>query len=142
MNNNIKISLGSIIVIISITLGLLVYGLILMDEEDRYGNLVYFKEKVKDGDIIIRVSSKIKSNSTSEFNEYGIIEKSLSEVYVWDNQNTLKQNLYDWAEKSKNRNVKVYRLRNSNFDINENLILSNDYSEFLNTSNFEFIVEN
>jgi hypothetical protein len=138
MNKKIKIFIASLIGLISIVFGLLFFGLYLMDEEDRYGDLVYFKNYVKDGDIIFRKSLSKKSKADNEFNEFGIIEKSWNKVYVWDSQNTVKQNLYDWSEKSKNRNVKVYRSKNLNFKNT----LSNNYKELIDTNNLEFIIEN
>jgi len=140
MNKKLKIFLGSLIIISSVIFGLLFFGLSLMNEEDRYGDLVNFKDKVKDGDIIFRKSLSNTSKSDAEFNEFGIIEKSWNKVYVWDSQNTLKQDLYDWSEKSKNRNVKVYRSKNSNLDIKN--LKNNNYTEFINSNNLEFIVEN
>ena len=140
MNKKLKIFLGSLIIISSIIFGLLFFGLSLMSEEDRYGNLVYFKDKVKDGDIIFRKSISKTSKAETEFDEYGIIEKSWNTVYVWDNQNTMKQDLYDWSEKSKNKNVRVYRLKNSNLDIKNSK--NNNYTELINSNNLEFVVEN
>ena len=138
MNKKIKIFIASLIGLISIVFGLLFFGLYLMDEEDRYGDLVYFKNYVKDGDIIFRKSLSKKSKADNEFNEFGIIEKSWNKVYVWDSQNTVKQDLYDWSEKSKNRNVKVYRSKNLNFKYT----LSNNYKELIDTNNLDFIIEN
>ena len=140
MNKKIKIFLASLIGLISVIFGLLFFGLYLMDEEDRYGDLVYFKDQVKDGDIIFRKSLSNTSKADTEFNEFGIIEKSWNKVYVWDSQNTVKQELYEWSEKSKNRNVRVYRLKNSNLDIKNSL--SNNYKELIGSKNLEFIIEN
>lgn len=116
------------------TIGFIIFGLYLMEEEDRYGDLVYFNQKVETGNLIFRY------NDTTKLNDYGIIEKSFGKVYIWDNQNTLKRNLYEWAEKGKGGRVKVFRAKTSGFDINS---LENEIYTYLRDSDqIEFVIEN
>ena len=77
--------------------------------EDKYGDLVYMKEKVENGDLILKCSKEYFCNTKTEFDEIGIIEKSFGKVYVWDNKNTLKKSLYDWCERQNSQKVIILR---------------------------------
>ncbi|MFD1616616.1 hypothetical protein [Gelatiniphilus marinus] len=139
MNSKIKTILAVTIVTV---FGFIIFGLYLMSEEDRYGDLVYFNQKVKDGDIIFRCKYSGDLGQTSNFNEFGIIEKSWGNVYVWDNQNTIKKDLYDWAEKGNGERVKVYRTKDSDFEINKAELVNGTYNYLMESNKMEFVTEN
>ncbi|MFD2565006.1 hypothetical protein [Aquimarina rubra] len=142
MSKTLKIILGVLVTALVTIFGIIMFGLNLMDEEDRYGDLVYFNQKVEDGDIIFRCKHSGELGQTTEFNEYGLIEKSLNKVYVWDNQNTIKQELYDWAGKGNGERVKVFRIKKSDFDINQAKLKNGTYNYLMNSNKMEFVTEN
>ena len=123
-------------------IGFIIYGLYLMDKEERYGDLVYFNDKVQNGDLIFRCNYETDKNTTTEFNMYGIIEKSFGKVYVWDNQNTIKMTLFKWAEKGNGERVKVFRIVDKDFDIQKAEKQNGTYNYLLNSDKIEFITEN
>jgi len=142
MSKTLKIILGVLGTALVTIFGLIMFGLHLMDEEDRYGDLVYFNQKVEDGDIIFRCKHSEELGQTTEFNEFGVIEKSWGNVYVWDNQNTIKQELYDWAGKGNGERVKVFRIKKSDFDINQAELKNGTYNYLMNSDKMEFVTEN
>jgi hypothetical protein len=142
MSKTLKIILGVLATAIVGIFGLIMFGLYLMGDEDRYGDLVYFNQKVEDGDIIFRSKYSGELGKTTEFNEYGIIDKSWGNVYVWDNQNTIKQDLYDWAEKGNGERVRVFRIKNSDFDMNKSELKNGTFNYLMNSDKMEFITEN
>jgi hypothetical protein len=142
MNKKLKIILGVLGIGIIAIFGIITFGLYLMDGEDRYGDLVYFNQKVKDGDIIFRCKYSGELGQTTNFNEFGIVEKSWGNVYVWDNQNTIKQDLYDWAEKGNGERVRVFRIKKSDFDINKAELKNGTYNYLMNSDKLEFVTEN
>ncbi|MBU2940817.1 hypothetical protein KO494_14810 [Lacinutrix sp. C3R15] len=141
MSKTLKIILGVLGTAIIAIFGLIMFGLYLMEDEDRYGDLVYFNQKVEDGDIIFRCKYSGELGQTTEFNEYGIIDKSWGNVYVWDNQNTIKQDLYDWAEKGNGTRVRVYRIK-TDFDMNKAELKNGKYNYLMNSDKMEFVTEN
>lgn len=76
MKSSIKVLLSIFLALIFSTIGFLFYGLNLMDKEDRYGNLVYYNNEVKDGDLIFKNQSNNK-DSYIKYTEAGVIEKNL-----------------------------------------------------------------
>ena len=141
MSKTLKIILGVLVTAIVGIFGLIMFGLYLMEDEDRYGDLVYFNQKLEDGDIIFRSKCSGELGQTTEFNEYGIIDKSWGNVYVWDNQNTIKQDLYDWAEKGNRERIKVFRIKNSDFDMNKAELKNGTYNYLMNSDKMEFVTE-
>ncbi len=142
MSKTLKIILGVLGTAIIGIFGLIMFGLYLMEDEDRYGDLVYFNQKVEDGDIIFRSKYSRELGQTTEFNEYGIIDKSWGDVYVWDNQNTIKQDLYDWAEKGNGERIRVFRIKNSDFEMNKAELKNGTYNYLMNSDKMEFVTEN
>ena len=142
MSKKLKIILGIVAFGIIAMFGMIVFGLYLMDEEDRYGDLVYFHQKVEDGDIIFRCKYTDELGQTTDFNEYGIIEESWNKVYVWDNQNTVKKNLYDWAFKGNGGRVRVFRIKKSDFDIHKVELKNGTYNYLMGSDKLEFVTEN
>lgn len=142
MSKTLKITLVVLGTAIVAIFGLMMFGLYLMDDEDRYGDLVYFNQKVKDGDIIFRCKYSGELGQTKNFNEFGIVEKSWGNVYVWDNQNTIKQDLYDWAEKGNGERVRVFRIKKSDFEMNQAELKNGTYNYLMNSDKMEFITEN
>jgi len=69
MSKTLKIILGVLGTAIVGIFGLIMFGLYLMKDEDRYGDLVYFNQKVEDGDIIFRSKYSRELRQTTEFNE-------------------------------------------------------------------------
>ena len=142
MNIKKKFIFGIISLLIIGVLGFFFFGLHLMDKEDRYGDLVYFNQKVKDGDLIFRYNNTTDMNSTTEFNEYGVIEKSFGRVYVWDNRNTIKRNLFEWAGNGNGERVRVFRINRSDFDIKKAEKKNGSYNYLMNSDKIKFVTEN
>jgi len=153
MKIKIKIILGIIAVTIVAVFGVVMLGLYFMGEEQpwdngldleevRYGDLVYFHQKVENGDIIFRSKYYGELGQTADFNVFGIIEKSEGNVYVWDNQNTMKHNLYDWAFKGNGERVKVFRKKDSTFNINKAELINGTYNYLMDSDKIEFVTEN
>ncbi|WP_445456433.1 hypothetical protein [Flavobacterium sp. HNIBRBA15423] len=129
-----KTFVGIIFLSISLIIVSVFYGLYLMADEDKYGDLVYIKEKVEDGDLILKCSRE------SVFDEIGIIEKAYGKVYVWDNKNTLKKTLFDWCEKQNAQKVIILRAKRK--VKNENIPKIEDkYNYLLNSTEYEKITE-
>lgn len=142
MSKKVKIILGVLASLFIAFFGFIVFGFYLMADEDRYGDLVYFHQKVEDGDIIFRCKFTAELGQTTKYNEFRIIEKSWGNVYVWDNQITIKEDLYNWAEKGNGERVKVFRIKNSNFDL-KNLKLKNGaYNDLIISDKIELVIEN
>ncbi|UOB17558.1 hypothetical protein [Abyssalbus ytuae] len=141
MTRKLKTILGILTIVIIAVSGYIIFGLYQMDQEDRYGNLVYFNQKVKDGDIIFHCKYSGELGQTTDFNEYGIIKKYWGNVYVWDNKNTIKQDLYDWAEKGNGERVKVFRKKDSDFDIHKMELKNGMYNYLMNSDKMEFVTE-
>ena len=132
-----------VIIIISsfiLIIGYVFYGLYLMVDEDKYGDLLYLKEKVENGDLILKCNKEYFNNKESEFDEIGTIEKSFGEIYVWDNKNTLKKTLYDWCEKQNAQKVIILRakrkIKNQSFPK-----IEGKYNYLLNSAEYEKITE-
>lgn len=142
MSITLKIILGVLGTAIIAIFGLIMFGLYLMEDEDRYGDLVYFHQKVEDGDIIFRCEYSGELGQTSNFNEFGIVEKSWGNVYVWDNQNSIKNDLYDWAGKGNGERVKVFRIKKSDFNIDKAELKNGTYNYLMNSDKLEFVTEN
>ncbi|WP_053970082.1 hypothetical protein [Mangrovimonas sp. ST2L15] len=142
MSRTLKIILGVLGIVIVAILGLITFGLFLMDEEDRYGDLIYFHQKVEDGDIIFRCKDTSELGQTTDFDEYGIIDESWNKVYVWDNQNTIKIHLYEWAFKGNGGRVRVFRIKNPDFDIHKAELINGTYNYLMDSDQLEFVTEN
>ncbi|MCO6164070.1 hypothetical protein [Flavobacterium sp. NRK F7] len=130
------------IILLSITLivGFIFYGLYLMFDEDKYGDLVYVKEKAEDGDLILKCSKEYFSNKEYEFDEIGIIEKSFGNVYVWDNKNTLKKSLFDWCERQNAQKVIILRPKGK-VKTKKISKIEGEYNYLLNSTEYEKITE-
>jgi hypothetical protein len=61
---------------------------------------------------------------------------------VWDNQNTIKQDLYDWAGNGNGERVKVFRIKESDFDINKTEFENGTYNYLMNSDKMEFVTQN
>lgn len=109
-------------------------------EEDESKDLV-FNKKVIDGDIIFR-SVTTENTALNNFNEFGIVEKYLDKMYVWDNQNTMRISFKDWVRKGNNGYVKVYSIKSSDFNINTLKLQNGTYDHVMNSDVLEFITEN
>jgi hypothetical protein len=111
-----------------------------MADEDKYGDLVYVKDKAENGDLILKCSSEYYSSKESEFDEIGIIEKSFGKVYVWDNKNTLKKSLFDWCEKQNAQKVIILRPKGK---VKTEKIpkIEGKYNYLLNSTEYEKITE-
>ena len=98
-----------------------------------------FIEKIKDGDIIFSALNT-DNGALNDFNKFGVIEKHLGKIYVWDNQNTIKKSLSEW---SKNGEIlKVYRITHLDFNINTLELQNGTYNHIMNSDVLEFIIEN
>ena len=123
MKSTIKVLLSIFLALIFSTIGFLFYGLNLMDKEDRYGNLVYYNNEVKDGDLIFKNQSNNK-DSYIKYTEAGVIEKSFNKVYVWDLNHTIKKDLYTWSEENnesrriviRNNSIKNIQIKKGNYN--------------------------
>ena len=140
MNAKKKTIVGSILLIIILIIGYIFYGLYLMADEDKYGDLVYVSEKVENGDLILKSNDEFTEEREIDFQEIGIIEKSFGKVYVWDNKNTMKKSLFEWAEKENAQKVKVLRPK-SKIDYRKILKVNGKYNYLLKSNNFELVTE-
>lgn len=140
MNAKKKTIVGSILLIIILIIGYIFYGLYLMADEDKYGDLVYMGEKVENGDIILKCSAEYSNNDKLEFDEIGIIEKSFGKVYVWDYKNTVKKTLFNWAERQNAHKVLVLRAKSQNI---KKVIpkVEGKYNYLLNSDDYYLITE-
>jgi hypothetical protein len=140
MSTKKKIFVGITLISITLIIGFIFYGLFLMADEDKYGDLFYIKEEVENGDLILKCSKEYFSSKESEFDEIGIIEKSFGQVYVWDNKNTLKITLFDWCKRQNAQKVVILRgkrkVKNSSI-----LKIDGNYNYLLNSTEYEKITE-
>jgi hypothetical protein len=109
-----KTVFGIILLTFTLIIGYIFYGLNIMADEDKYGDLVYIGEKVENGDIILKCSAEYSNNDKSEFDKIGLIEKSFGKVYVWDYNNTVKKTLFNWAERQNAQKIIVLRAKSQN----------------------------
>ena len=135
-----KTIIGIILLTFILIIGYIFYGLYLMADEDKYGDLVYVQEKVENGDIILKCSGEYFSNEKSEFDQIGIIEKSFCKVYVWDYKNTVKKTLFNWSEKQNSQKVVVLRAKHRNI---KKMIpkVEGKYNYLLKSNDYELITE-
>jgi hypothetical protein len=140
MNIKKKTFVGIILYSITLIIGFIFFGLYLIADEDKYGDLVYIKEKAENGDLILKCSTEYFSNKESEFDEIGIIEKSFGKVYVWDNKSTLKKTLFNWCEKQNAQKVIILRAKRK--VKKENIPkIDGTYNYLLNSTEYEKITE-
>jgi hypothetical protein len=131
---------GITTVLVILVIGYILYGLYLMADEDKYGDLVYVKEKVEDGDLILK-SNDDNENGKVSFQEIGLIEKSfVGNVYVWDSKNTVKKTLFDWCEKQNAQKVKILRAKRK-IDFKKILKVNSNYNYLIKAENFELVTE-
>lgn len=135
-----KTIVGIILLSITFIIGFIFYGLYLMADEDKYGDLVYAKEKAEDGDLILKCSKEYFTNIESEFDEIGIIEKSYGNIYVWDKKKALKKSLYDWCERQNAQKIIILR---PNIKVKSEKIprMEGKYNYLLNSTKYEKITE-
>jgi hypothetical protein len=140
MNIKKKTFVGIILYSITLIIGFIFFGLYLIADEDKYGDLVYIKEKAENGDLILKCSTEYFSNEESEFDEIGIIEKLYGNVYVWDNKNTLKKSLYDWCERQNAQKIIILRPKRK---VKSEKIpkIEGKYNYLLNSTEYEKITE-
>ena len=111
-----------------------------MADEDKYGDLVNFKDKVENGDLILKYKNQAYNDKNTKFDEVGIIEKTFGTVYVWDSENTVKKTLYNWAEKENTQKVKVLRAKKK-IDVKKILKIKGNYNYLLDSKEFELVTE-
>ena len=97
-----------------------------------------FYNKIKDGDLVFR-SANSGNSSLTDYNAFGIIEIDLGDMYVWDNQNTMKRRLKDWN--TTGGDLKFYRITSKEFDINTIQLKNGTYNHIMNSDSLEFIIE-
>ena len=61
---------------------------------------------------------------------------------MWNIQNTIKEDLYEWAEKGNGERVKVFRIKKSNFDISKAKLENGAYNYLMNSDKIELVTEN
>ena len=108
-------------------------------QEDASMDLI-FDKKVIDGDLVFR-SVNTGTLDATHYNEFGIIEKSLGKLYVWDNQNTMKRSFQDWVKEGNGGHIKVYSIKSSNFNINTLELQNGTYNHVMNSEALEFVTE-
>ena len=108
-------------------------------QEDASMDLI-FDKKIIDGDLVFR-SVNTGTLDATHYNEFGIIEKSLGKLYVWDNQNTMKRSFQDWVKEGNGGHIKVYSIKSSNFNINTLELQNGTYSHVMNSEALEFVTE-
>ena len=97
-----------------------------------------FYEKIKDGDLVFR-SVNTKKSDAIQYNEFGVLEKTLGKIYVWDNQNTMKMSFQDWINKGSY--IKVYSVKTADFNINTLELQNESYNYLMNSDTLELIIE-
>jgi hypothetical protein len=140
MSDKKKTIVGIMLLSITLIIGCIFLGLYLMADEDKYGDLVYVKEKTEDGDLILKCSKEYFNNKDSEFDEIGIIQKSYGKVYIWDSKNTLKKTLFDWCEKQNAQKVIILRAKRKVENLNIPKI-DGKYNYLINSTEYEKITE-
>ena len=60
MTSKIRNIVGITSLLIVLAVGFIVYGIYLMADEDKYGDLVYISEKVQDGDLILKSNNEFQ----------------------------------------------------------------------------------
>ena len=140
MTTKIRTIVGITTLLIALAIGFIVYGIYSMADEDKYGDLVYVSEKVENGDLILKSNDEFTEEREMDFQEIGIIEKSFGKVYVWDNKNTMKKSLFEWAEKENAQKVKVLRPK-SKIDYGKIQKVNGKYNYLLKSNNFELVTE-
>jgi hypothetical protein len=135
-----KTIVGIILISITLIIGFIFYGLYLMADEDKYGDLLYVKEKAENGDLILKCSREYYNNKESEFDEIGIIEKSFGKVYVRDNKKTLKKSLFDWCERQNAQKVIILRPK-VQVKIEKIPKIEGKYNYLLNSTEYEKLTE-
>ena len=140
MNIKKKTFVGIILLSSTLIIGFIFFGLYLMADEDKYGDLVYIGEKVENGDIILKCNYEYSNNDKSEFEEIGIIEKSFGKVYVWDYKKTEKKTLFNWAERQNAQKVIVLRAKSKNI---KKVIpkVGGKYNYLLKSNDYDLITE-
>ncbi|WP_179335438.1 C40 family peptidase [Winogradskyella costae] len=108
-------------------------------QEDVSMDLI-FDKKIIDGDLVFR-SVNTGTLDATHYNEFGIIEKSLGKLYVWDNQNTMKRSFQDWVKEGNGGHIKVYSIKSSNFNISTLELQNGTYSHVMNSEALEFVTE-
>lgn len=105
MKYNIKTFIITSVILVLGIFGFILFGLYLMEKEDKYGDLVYLKDELKDGDILMYKTYE----SSEQFIDYGIVDISISGVNIFDRKNTLKKDIYKWVDDNKIQKVKAFR---------------------------------
>ncbi len=116
------------------------YGLYLMADEDKYGDLIYFKDIVENGDLILKSKNQAYDDTATKFDEVGVIENSFRTVYVWDNNNTIKKTLFDWAERGNAQKVKVLRAK-KRIDFKKLYKIDGNYNYLLSSKEYDLVTE-
>lgn len=76
-----------------------------MDKEDRYGDFYYLIDEVQNEDILVYSTY----NNKTEFENFGIVNRSFLNVEIFDNQNTISNSAYDWYDDNSIYSIKLYR---------------------------------
>ncbi|MCK0159436.1 hypothetical protein [Allomuricauda sp. F6463D] len=98
------------------------------------------KQNIKTGDIVFR--STKKKNGEVLFNEYGIIEKTILGLFVWDNRNTLKQPLSRWSSEGIDKSIAVFHIKSSDFQMNKAEMIEGSFNYLFNGTELELVSKN
>ena len=98
------------------------------------------KQHIKKGDIVFR--STKKNNGEVLFNEYGIIEKTILGLFVWDNRNTLKQPFKTWSTNCIDNKIAVFRKKSKNFQINKMELKDESFNYLFDSEELELVTKN
>ena len=129
MNKGLKYGLLIFGIAIIAVVGLIGYGLSLMEIEDQYGDYQNIYYKSKDSDILVN----------EETSEFGIIGKNWKRLNVWTKEKD-STDLYTFASKaSYYSNIKVYRPKTEIERIKQ--MDFNDIQELITNNKFELILE-
>lgn len=105
MKYNIKTFIITSVILVLGIFGFILFGLYLMEKEDKYGDLVYLKDELRDGDILMYKTYE----SSEQYIDYGIVDISISGLNIFDRKNTLKKDIYKWVDDNKIQKVKAFR---------------------------------
>lgn len=116
------------------------YRLYLMADEDKYGDLIYFKDIVENGDLILKSKNQAYDDTATKFDEVGVIENSFRTVYVLDSENNIKKTLFDWAERGNAQKVKVLRAKKK-IDFKKLYKIDGNYNYLLSSKEYDLVTE-
>ncbi|MBF8150018.1 hypothetical protein ITJ86_08935 [Winogradskyella sp. F6397] len=126
--------------ILLVILSLLAFSWLFFNCQEDVSMDLVFDKKIIHGDLVFR-SVNTGTLDATHYNEFGVIEKSLGKLYVWDNQNTMRKSFQDWVKEGNGGHIKVYSIKSSDFYIDTLKLQNGSYDHVMNSDVLEFITE-